>query len=89
MPTTTRYIYAQLARPLVTTLVVALVVFVVARLLHILDLVLGWRGGFGLVAEMLVLLVPHYIGLALPIAFYLAISLGFGRLCRDRELDAY
>jgi lipopolysaccharide export system permease protein len=89
MPITARYLYAQIARPLLTTLGLALAVLVIARMLHVLDLVLGWRGGLGLAVEMLVLLVPHYIGLALPIALYLAIGLSFGRMSRDRELDAY
>jgi lipopolysaccharide export system permease protein len=38
---------------------------------------------------MLTVLVPHCLGLALPIAFFLGIALTFGRMSRDSELDAF
>jgi lipopolysaccharide export system permease protein len=89
MPLTTRYLQAQMLRPFLATLVIALLVLVIERMLRILDLVLGWRGGVKLVVELLAYIAPHYLGLALPIAFFLAVFLTFSRMSRDGELDAY
>jgi len=84
-----RYIATQMIRPLLATMAVALLVLIIERMLRILDLVLGWRGGLRLVAEMIAFLVPHYMALALPLAFFLAICLTFGRMSRDSEMDAW
>jgi lipopolysaccharide export system permease protein len=89
MSVTTRYLYAQMTRPFVTTLIIALLVLVIERMLRILDLVIGWRGGVGLVMELLAYVVPHYMGFAIPLAFFLAACLTIGRMSRDGELDAY
>lgn len=88
MPLTDRYIVTQMIRPLLATMAVALLVLVIERMLRILDLVLGWRGGLRLVVEIIAFLVPHYLALALPLAFFLAICLTFGRMSRDSEMDA-
>lgn len=89
MRLTDRYIATQMIRPLLATMAVALLVLVIERMLRILDLVLGWRGGLRLVVEMIAFLVPHYLALALPLAFFLTICLTFGRMSRDSELDAW
>lgn len=89
MRLTDRYIVAQMIRPLLATMAVALLVLVVERMLRILDLVLGWRGGLRLVVEMIAFLVPHYLVVALPLAFFLAVCLTFARMSRDSELDAW
>jgi lipopolysaccharide export system permease protein len=41
-----------------------------------------------LVFEILAYLVPHYMGMALPISLFLGVLIGFSRLGRDGELDA-
>jgi lipopolysaccharide export system permease protein len=38
--------------------------------------------------QMLAFLVPHYMALALPVAFFLGVLLAFSRLHQNRELDA-
>lgn len=83
-----RYILGQIARPMITTILVALVALLAERTLRVVDLVVGWRGSLFVVFEMLGYLIPHYMGLALPVAFFLGILLTFSRLSREGELAA-
>jgi lipopolysaccharide export system permease protein len=83
-----RYLIAQIARPMVTTILVALIALLAERTLRVIDLVVGWRGSLFVVFEMLGYLIPHYMGLALPVAFFLGILLTFSRLSREGELAA-
>ena len=63
---------AQIARPMVTAILVALIALLAERTLRVIDLVVGWRGSLFVVFEMLGYLIPHYMGLALPVAFFWA-----------------
>src|SRR3954467_8719266 len=83
-----RYLLAQIARPMITTILVALIALLAERTLRVIDLVIGWRGSLLVIFEMLGYLIPHYMGLALPAALFIAILLTVGRLSRDGELDA-
>lgn len=83
-----RYLLAQIARPMITTILVALIALLAERTLRVVDLVVGWRGSLFVIFEMLGYLVPHYMGLALPVAFFLGILLTFNRLSREGELAA-
>jgi lipopolysaccharide export system permease protein len=83
------YIFRQILRPLAGALLVALLVLLIERMLRLLDFVLGSNGPLEVVFEILAYLVPHYMALALPISLYLGILLGFNRLSRDGELDAF
>ena len=66
----------------------ALIALLAERTLRVIDLVVGWRGSLFVVFEMLGYLIPHYMGLALPVAFFLGILLTFSRLSREGELAA-
>jgi lipopolysaccharide export system permease protein len=83
-----RYLLAQIARPMVTAILVSLIALLAERTLRVIDLVVGWRGSLFVVFEMLGYLIPHYMGLALPVAFFLGILLTFSRLSREGELAA-
>ncbi len=83
-----RYILKQILRPLAIALVMALVVFLIERMLRLLDFVLGSNGPLNIVFEILAYLVPHYMGVALPISLFLGVLIAFSRLSRDGELDA-
>ena len=89
MRTFDRYILSQIFPALGMTLMVALLILLVERLLRVLDLVLGNSGALHYVARMLTYLAPHYLGMALPFAFFLAILLTFNRLSRESEFDAF
>lgn len=84
-----RYILNQIFPTLGMTLLVALLILLVERMLRVLDLVLGNSGPLHYVARMLAYLAPHYLGMALPFAFFLAILLTFNRLNRESEFDAF
>ena len=88
MNTLDRYILRETLRPFAVTMVLALLVLLIERMLRILDLVLGSQGPLRLLFEMLAYLVPHYIGLALPFGLFLGVLLGFHRLSRDSEIDS-
>ncbi|MCS7267331.1 MAG: LptF/LptG family permease [Geminicoccaceae bacterium] len=82
-----RYVLGQVARPMAAIVVIALLVLLAERTLRVLDIVLGWRGSLLVLFEMLSYLVPHYMGIALPASFFIAILLVFSRMSRDGELD--
>jgi lipopolysaccharide export system permease protein len=83
-----RYILVEVLRPMAIVLVLALVVLIIERILNLLDLVLGASGPLKTMIEIIAYLVPHYMGLALPISLMLGVLIGFSRLSRDGELDA-
>lgn len=88
MPIFDRYILRQIFPPLAFTLLIALLVLLVERMLRVLDSVLGSQGTMQVVFELLAYLVPHYLGLALPMALFLGIYFAFRRLSRESEMDA-
>lgn len=88
MATINTYILRQTLGPLLAAVVIALLVLLTERMLRLLDLVLDTGGGLTVLLQMLAFLVPHYMALALPAAFFLGVLLAFGRLHQSRELDA-
>ncbi len=88
MSTINSYILRQTMGPLLVAIAIALLVLLTERMLRLLDLVLDTGGGLTVLLQMLAFLVPHYMALALPAAFFLGVLLAFGRLHQNRELDA-
>jgi lipopolysaccharide export system permease protein len=82
------YVLHKTVRPLAISLVVALVVLLIERMLRLLDLVLGSQGPLKLMFEIMAYLVPNYIGLALPISLLIGVMVAFNTLSRDGEIDA-
>ncbi len=66
---------------------IALLALLAERALSVVNLVLGWQGSLLIVFEMLSYLVPHYMGLAVPAAFFLGVFIAFSGLSRNGELD--
>lgn len=83
-----RYILLQTATPLGVSLSVVLAALVLERILRLFDLVAQQGKSFGPVLTMAMSLVPHYLGLALPAAFFISIFLVTARFSGDSELDA-
>lgn len=83
-----RYILKLVLRPMCATIFVTLLALLAERALSVIELVIGWRGSLFVVFEMLGYLIPHYMGLALPAAFFLGILFAFSRLAKESELDA-
>lgn len=84
-----RYVLRQLAKPLVTSITIGLLVLLAERMVRLLDTTLGKKNSFGVVFEMLAYLVPHYLGLALPAALFLGLLYSFNKMSRDSEIDAF
>ncbi len=81
-----RYILRQIIVYLLVLLAVALVALLLERILRLLDALGGDERVFGYLPLMVVNLLPHYLGLALPAAFFLSVLLTFNRMKRQREL---
>jgi len=75
-------------KPLAAALLIALGALLLERLVRLLDFLVNEGGPLGLVVQMLVNLVPHYIGIAVPAAFFIAVLMAVMRLVRDSEMDA-
>ncbi len=87
MTVLSRYVVRATLGPMAVTLLVALLILLAERALRLVGMVVGWRSNLLLVFEMLSYLVPHYMGLALPAAFFLGLFLATARFARDGELD--
>jgi lipopolysaccharide export system permease protein len=83
-----RYVLKLLLTPLFATLVISLTLLLAERMLGFLDVTLGKKNSFTSVFKMLAYLTPNYLGLAVPIALFLAVLFSFNRLSKSREIDA-
>jgi len=83
-----RYILLQTAKPLGISLAVVLVALILERILRLFDLLAHQGKQFDQIMTMIMNLVPHYLGLALPAAFFISIFLVSSRFSEDSELDA-
>lgn len=86
----TTVIDRYLARQIVTTTVaivgIGVAIMLLERLLRLFALVANPDKALGYVAQMLVLLLPHFLTIALPAAFFFGVLLTVQRLRRDSEL---
>jgi lipopolysaccharide export system permease protein len=89
LPIIERYVIRQISIPLLTALGAGLSVLCAERIVQVLDITLGNRNSFGVVLELLAYWMPHYIGLAAPVALYLGLLFGFNKMSKDSELDAF
>lgn len=83
-----RYLLRLLVWPLVGCLGVTVVALLLERTLRLLDVLSQSSARFGYVSQLAVNLVPHYIGLALPVAFFVALFIVIAKLSDDSEIDA-
>ncbi|HLS87905.1 MAG TPA: LptF/LptG family permease [Burkholderiales bacterium] len=81
------YMLRLLAAPLGFVLGTVLIAQLLDRLLRLLDLAAASGAPLTAVLGMAAHLVPHYLGLALPAAFTVAMFLALARLSDDSELD--
>jgi lipopolysaccharide export system permease protein len=83
-----RYVLRLLWPPLALSLGVVLAALVLERLLRLFDLVAVGGSALEYVLLMVLNLVPYYLGLALPAAFFASMFMVVARLGEDNELDA-
>lgn len=83
-----RYILRQVLFPLFVTLAIAALLLSLERMLRIFDFVINLGGPLDVVWEMLGNMVPHYLGLALPLGLFLGVQLAVRKMSTTSELDA-
>lgn len=82
------YALRGLLGPMLVALGVVLLAQILERLLRLFELAATYGASPWLVLEMIGSLVPHYLGIALPAAFFAAIFMATARTGDDNELDA-
>lgn len=83
-----RYLLRLTLVPMLATVTIALVALLLERMLRLMSLTANADASAFRVFEMMMSLVPHYLGIALPAAFFVGILLAFNRLASDSELVA-
>jgi len=83
-----RYLVKLMLPRMAVALVVALTALLAERLLRLFDLVIAQGAPLQPVLHMLASLVPHYLGLALPVAFAIGVLGVMRQLGEANELDA-
>jgi lipopolysaccharide export system permease protein len=82
------YTLRALLAPLVLALGVLLTAQMLQRLLKLFELAAATGASPLLVVKMVAVLVPHFLGIALPAAFFASIFMSVARIGDDNELDA-
>lgn len=85
---TDRYLLGRMFPRMGVALLVTVIILLMERILRLLDLVTTQGAPLDLVIGMALNLVPHYLGLALPATFCIAILTALAALSRDNEIDA-
>lgn len=82
------YTLRALFGPLLMALGVLLLAQILERMLRLFQLAAATGASVLLVLQMIASLVPHYLGMAVPAAFFAAIFMSVARIGDDNELDA-
>lgn len=88
IPLIDRYIAIRTLRPFALSLSVVLAALLLERVLRLFDLLALKGGPYSVVIELAAELIPYYLGLALPAAFFLSVFLAVAGMGDDNELDA-
>jgi len=83
-----RYVLGKTMLPLAVAVGIALFALLLERMVRLLDLVVNKGGPFYLLLQMLANLIPHYLGIALPAAFFIGVLHAVMKMSNDSELDA-
>jgi lipopolysaccharide export system permease protein len=83
-----RYIARAVLTPLMLALVIAGMLLLLEQMLRLFDFVVTEKGPVDVVWRMLANLLPHYLGLALPLGAFIGVMLAFRNLALSSELDA-
>ena len=83
-----RYLLRMLFWPIIGCLGVTVIALLLERVLRLLDVLSQSSARFGYVTSLAANLVPHYLGLALPVAFFVALFIVITKLSDGSEIDA-
>ena len=82
------YLLRLLLWPIIGCLGVTVIALLLERVLRLLDVLSQSSARFGYVTSLAANLVPHYLGLALPVAFFVALFIVITKLSDGSEIDA-
>ncbi len=82
-----RYLLSQTVRLLLISTGIVFLPLILERLLRLFEFATEKNVGIGVVLQMAVNLVPHYLGLALPAAFFVSVLLTISRMGDENEFD--
>ncbi len=82
-----RYMLKRVSWPLAAAIVIGMAALLLERLIRLLDLFANRGGPLTLILKMLGNLVPHYLAIAIPAAFFVGILYATLRMSNDSELD--
>ena len=80
-----RYLLRQILATCLVMTAIGLSVLLLERVLYLFGLVANPSNALSYVGQMLLFLLPHYLSIALPAAFFFGVLLTFGRLKQDGE----
>lgn len=82
-----QYMLKRVSWPLAGAIVIGMGALLLERLIRLLDLFANRGGPLTLILKMLGNLVPHYLAIAIPAAFFVGILYATLRMSNDSELD--
>jgi lipopolysaccharide export system permease protein len=88
LSTLDRYLLRRALTPMMAVVVSTMVAFLFERLMRSFDLLSQTTQGFRFLTELLVNLLPHYVGLTLPAGFFIGLFVVVNGLNRSSEIDA-
>jgi lipopolysaccharide export system permease protein len=83
-----RYLLRRTLTPMAAVLISTMVVFLMERLMRSFQLLSQTTDGFKFLTELLVNLLPHYVGLTLPGGFFIGLFVVVNGLNKSSEIDA-
>jgi lipopolysaccharide export system permease protein len=83
-----RYILKEILAPFMLSLSLLLFVFLMTTMLQITDLVVNYRVGLGTVFQIMLYLVPSFMGFIIPMSTMMAVLLAFLKMSSDNEIIA-
>lgn len=88
LTTLDRYLLRRTLTPMTAVLTSTMVAFLMERLMRSFQLLSQTTDGFKFLTELLINLVPHYVGLTLPGGFFIGLFVVINGLNRNSEIDA-
>ncbi|MFZ7124659.1 MAG: LPS export ABC transporter permease LptF [Desulfobacterales bacterium] len=83
-----RYVVSELIPPFAVNLLFFTFVFIMAKLLKIIDLIVNYRAGMGVVGLILLYTLPQFLMFIFPMATMMSVLLTLLRMSGDQEIVA-
>ncbi|MFV9646691.1 MAG: LptF/LptG family permease, partial [Desulfobacterales bacterium] len=83
-----RYLFKEMIPPFVINVLFFTFVFLLTKILDIINLIVNYKIGLSAVFLMLIYSVPHFLEFVIPISIMMSVLLTFLRLSADNEIVA-